>query len=71
MVRGVILVRAPKTLLSSKIKGIKGVKYVFDVWGRFDAIALLDVEDLSALKETVLKIQAIDGVRRTETLIGV
>jgi len=71
MVRAVILVRAPKTLTSSKAKGIEGVVDAFDVSGRFDAIALIEAKDLSTLKKAVLKIQAVKGVRRTETLIEV
>ncbi|MFQ6077209.1 MAG: Lrp/AsnC ligand binding domain-containing protein [Candidatus Bathyarchaeia archaeon] len=69
MVRAVVLVRSPKTLTSSKIGKIEGVQDAFDVSGRFDAVALIDVGDLSAVKETALKIQAIEGVRRTETLV--
>lgn len=71
MVRAVILVRAPKTLTSSKVREIEGVVDAFDVSGRFDAVALIEAGDLSVLKEAVLKIQRIDGVRRTETLIEV
>ena len=71
MVRAVILVRSPKTLTSSKVREIEGVKDAFDISGRFDTIALIDVEDLSAVKKVALKIQSIEGVRRTETLIEV
>lgn len=71
MVRAVILVRSPKTLISSKVRKIEGVKDVFDVSGRFDAIALIDVKDLPAVKKVALSIHAIKGVRRTETLIEV
>ena len=71
MVRAVILIRAPKTLTSSKVRGIEGVVDAFDVAGRFDAIALIEAKDLSTLKEAVLKIQRIKGVRRTETLVEV
>ena len=71
MVRAVILVRAPKTLTSSNVREIEGVVDVFDVSGRFDAIALVEAKDLSGVKEIALKIQAIDGIRRTETLIEV
>lgn len=69
--RAVILVRSPKTLTSSKVREIEGVKDAFDISGRFDTIALIDVEDLSAVKKVALKIQSIEGVRRTETLIEV
>jgi len=71
LVRAVILVRAPKTLTSSKVREIEGVLDAFDVSGRFDAIALIDVKDLSTVKKTALKIQTIEGVRRTETLVEV
>ncbi|MHA1632426.1 MAG: Lrp/AsnC ligand binding domain-containing protein [Candidatus Freyarchaeota archaeon] len=71
MVRAVILVRAPKILVSSKLREIEGILDAFDVSGRFDAVALIEAKDLSAVKETVMKIQAIEGVRRTETLIEV
>ena len=71
MVRAVILVRAPKTLTSSNVREIEGVVDAFDVSGRFDAIALVEAKDLSGVKEIALKIQAIDGIRRTETLIEV
>ena len=71
MVRAVILVRAPKTLTSSKVREIEGVVDAFDVSGRFDAIDLIEAEDLSTLKKVVLKIQSVKGVRRTETLVEV
>jgi DNA-binding Lrp family transcriptional regulator len=71
LVRAVVLVRSPKTLISSKVRNIEGVVEVFDVSGRFDAVALIDAKDLSAIKNTILKIQAVGGVRRTETLIEV
>lgn len=71
MVRAVILVRSPKTLTASKIREIEGVKDAFDICGRFDAIALIDVKDLSAVKKAALSIHAIEGVNRTETLIEV
>jgi len=71
MVRAAILVRAPKTLSSPKVREIEGVVDAFDVSGRFDAAVLLEAKDLSALKEAVLKIQGVQGVRRTETLIEV
>lgn len=71
MVRAVILVRAPKTLTSSRVREIEGVEDAFDVSGRFDAIALIEVKDLATVKEVALKIQAIEGVRRTETLLEI
>lgn len=69
MVRALVLVKAPKTLAASEIAKVEGIKYAFDVSGRFDAAALVEVGDLKALKEAVLKIQRVRGVRRTETLV--
>ena len=60
-----------KILTSSKLREVKGVVDAFDVSGRFDAIALIDVADLFAMKDTAMKIQAVKGVRRTETLVEV
>ena len=71
MTRAVVLIRSPKTMTSSQVKKIDGVEDAFDVSGRFDAIALINVVDLPAVKEMALKIQAIKGVRRTETLIEI
>lgn len=71
MVRAVILIRAPKTMTASRVRKIRGVVDAFDVSGRFDAIALIEAKDLPAAKEAALKVQAIEGVRRTETLIEV
>lgn len=71
MVRAVILIRAPKTMTASRVREIGGVVDAFDVSGRFDAIALIEAKDLSAMKEAALKVHAIKGVRKTETLIEV
>jgi DNA-binding Lrp family transcriptional regulator len=50
---------------------VQGVEMAFPVFGRFDAVALLSAENLEKLKETVLKIRAVEGVKKTETLIQV
>jgi DNA-binding Lrp family transcriptional regulator len=53
------------------ISKVQGVEMAFPVFGRFDAVALLSAENLEKLKETVLKIRAVEGVKKTETLIQV
>ncbi len=72
MVRALILVRSkPPARVASNIKAIDGVKDAFEVAGRFDAAALVEVETLSDIKRVALKIQSLEGVRRTESLIDV
>lgn len=71
MVRAVTIIRAPRQLPAAQIKKVQGVKDAFDLRGRFDAVALIDVKDLAGLKKTIMKIQAIKGVARTETLVEI
>jgi len=72
MVKAVMLVRVrPQTRIAEKAKGLEGVKDAFDVTGRFDAVLVIDVKELSDIKKVALKVQKIKEVRRTETLIHV
>ena len=71
MVKAVILVKAPKSLVASKLKDIKEIKYAFNISGRFDAVALVQVKSLSELKDVTKKIQKVPSVQRTETLVQV
>jgi DNA-binding Lrp family transcriptional regulator len=71
MVKAVILVTAPKSLVASKLKDIKEVKEAFNISGRFDAVALVNVKTLSELKDVTTKIQKVPNVQRTETLVQV
>jgi len=71
MVKAVILVKAPKSLVASKLKDIKEVRVAFNISGRFDAVALVAAKSLSDLKKLTLKVQKIQNVQRTETLVQV
>ena len=71
MVKAVILVKAPRSLVASKLKNIKQVKEAFSISGRFDAVALAQVKSLSELKRLTTRIQKIPNVQRTETLVQV
>lgn len=71
MVKAVILVKAPKSLVASELKEIKEVKDAFNISGRFDAVALVQVRSLSELKKVTTKIQKVSSVQRTETLVHV
>jgi DNA-binding Lrp family transcriptional regulator len=71
MVRAVILVKSPKKLIAARLKKVKFVNDSFPVSGQFDAVAVIEVEDLSNLKSVTMEIQKINGVERTETMIEV
>ena len=71
MVKAVILVKSPKKLIAAKLGKIKSIYDSFPVSGQFDAIALIDVSELSEIKNITTQIQTIIGVDRTETMIEV
>ena len=43
----------------------------FPVSGQFDAVAVVDVEELFEIKDVTTQIQKIPGVERTETMVEV
>jgi len=43
----------------------------FPTSGQFDAVAIIDVEQLIHIKEVTNEIQKISGVERTETMVEV
>lgn len=69
MVRLVILIKSPRTLVAERVKKLNGVKDAFDTAGRFDCIALAELSKLADIKPLAMQIQKIEGVRRTETLV--
>ncbi len=71
MVKAVVLVKSPKKLIAARLRMIKSVYDSFAVSGQFDAVALIDVKELSEIKEVTTEIQNIKGVERTETMIQV
>lgn len=71
MVKAVVLVKSPKKLIAARLRMIKSVYDSFAVSGQFDAIALIDVKELSEIKEVTTEIQNIRGVERTETMVQV
>ncbi len=71
MVRAVVLVKSPKKLIAARLKKIKSVYDSFPVSGQFDAIALIEVRELSEIKQITTDIQRITGVERTETMVEV
>jgi len=71
MVKAVILVRSPKRLIAAKLGKLEHVYNSFPVSGQFDAVALVQVDDLSEIRDITTKIQMIPGVERTETMIEI
>lgn len=58
--------------VADALKDIETINEVYETMGEFNVIANLAVEELSALRETIVRhIQKIEGIRRTETLAAV
>jgi DNA-binding Lrp family transcriptional regulator len=70
-----ILLRCSRARLNEvldQVKRVEGVKSASPITGRFDAVVEAEAEDLRKLAELVVgRIQAIEGVERTETLVAV
>tara|TARA_B110000014_G_C19898073_1_gene464614 strand:+ start:149 stop:370 length:222 start_codon:yes stop_codon:yes gene_type:complete len=71
VVRAVILVKSPKKLIAARLRTVKKITESFPVSGQFDAVAVIDVEELSEIKDVTTEIQKIQGVERTETMVEV
>jgi len=71
MVRAVILVKSPKKLIAARLRKVEKISESFPVSGQFDAVAIIDVVELSEIKDITTKIQKIPGVERTETMVEV
>ncbi len=71
MVRAVVLVKSPKKLIAARLRKVKSVYESFPVSGQFDAVAKIQVGELSEIKEITTEIQKINGVERTETMVEV
>jgi len=69
MVRAVVLVKSPRTLVAEKVKKLTGVRDAFDTAGRFDCIVLAELPKLADIKSLAMQIQKIEGVKRTESLV--
>ena len=69
--KAIVLVKSPKKLIAAKLKQINLVYESFPVSGQFDAVAIIQVENLGQIKDVTTNIQKINGVERTETMIEV
>jgi DNA-binding Lrp family transcriptional regulator len=71
MVRAIILVKSPKKLIAARLRKVAAVKDSFPTSGQFDAVAIIDVNELAEIKDITTQIQKISGVDRTETMVEV
>ncbi len=65
------MVKSPKKLIAARLRKIKSIYDSFPVSGQFDAIAIIEVDELSKIKDITTEIQRISGVERTETMVEV
>ena len=71
MVKAVVLVKSQKKLIAARLKRVSLFNESFSVSGQFDAVAIIEVNDLTQIKDVTIEIQKIAGVERTETMIQV
>ncbi|AKB28509.1 Transcriptional regulator, AsnC family [Methanosarcina siciliae T4/M] len=53
-----------------ELKNIEGIKDVYHVFGEYDFVIIIDVEDLSILNAVVDRIRESETVTATQTIIG-
>jgi len=71
LVKAIVLVKSPKKLIAARLQRVNLVYESFPVSGQFDAVAVIQVERLVQIKDITTQIQKINGVERTETIVGV
>lgn len=54
----------------NELRGIKGIKEVYHVFGEFDFVVICDVDGLSTLNGLVDKIRESEHVTSTQTIVG-
>jgi len=51
------------------VKGVKGVVKAFPVYGRYDIVAFVEAPDFNSVSKISGEINAIKGIKSTETAI--
>ncbi len=54
----------------TKAKEMKNVREIYHVFGEFDFVVIIEAESLSVLNNTVDEIRTIEGVTKTQTVVG-
>jgi DNA-binding Lrp family transcriptional regulator len=73
MLNACVLIKTIPTRIAAtlaEVKKFKQVRKVYAVYGRWDIVAFMDVSEYRELKEITAQINAMKGVRSTETLVG-
>jgi len=52
------------------LKTIFGIRELYHVFGEYDFLVILEVNNLPVLSKTVDKIRAVEGVTTTHTVVG-
>ena len=74
MVQACILIKAKTKSVFDVVKQLEQMEEVedtFPVFGRFDVVAFIEVESRDRVVELARKINGLEGVIRTETLLEV
>ncbi len=53
-----------------QIKDMKHIREVYHVFGEFDFVVIIEAPSLSDLNKTVDNIRSIEGVTKTQTVVG-
>ncbi|WP_048107222.1 Lrp/AsnC ligand binding domain-containing protein [Methanosarcina barkeri] len=53
-----------------ELKNIEGIKDVYHVFGEYDFVIIIDVEDLNILNDVVDRIRESETVTATKTIVG-
>ncbi len=53
-----------------ELKNIEGIKDVYHVFGEYDFVIIIDVEDLTILNDVVDRIRESENVTATKKIVG-
>ena len=53
-----------------ELRNIEGIKDVYHVFGQYDFVVIIEVEDLSILNAVVDRIRESETVTTTQTIVG-
>ncbi len=53
-----------------ELRNIEGIKDVYHVFGEYDFVIIIDVEDLNSLNDVVDRIRESETVTATKTIVG-
>lgn len=54
----------------SEVRKLKYVREVYHVFGEFDFVVIIEAPSLSELNKTVDAVRGIEGVTKTQTVVG-